>query len=121
MAQPILPTEKKIHMGVKLVSTDGIDLPFKPFVLIPEDQFALFESWLWTAKAVRPAQLDQVVAAGRLGREAAGELRPGAQFILHSGNLILADRAPLSQVDSRFQGVRPRAQQPCCSGSDQLS
>src|ERR1017187_7124310 len=53
---------------------------------------ALLATAMRTAKAVRPAQLDQVVAAGRLGREAAGELRPGAQFILHSGNLILADR-----------------------------
>src|ERR1017187_7597556 len=32
-----------------------------------------------TAKAVRPAQLDQIVTAGRLGGEALRELRCGAQ------------------------------------------
>jgi hypothetical protein len=50
MAQQILPTDKTIHMGVKLVSTDGIDLPFKPFVLIPQDWFVLFESLATAAR-----------------------------------------------------------------------
>jgi hypothetical protein len=38
MAQPAFPIDKKFRMGVKLVSTDGQELPFKGFVLIPEDR-----------------------------------------------------------------------------------
>src|ERR1022692_2135258 len=64
-----------------------------------------------TAKALRPAQLDQIVAAGRLGREALRELRGGAQIFLHPASILAVSRS-LSQVDSRFQGARTRAQQP---------
>src|ERR1017187_10313359 len=49
------------------------------------------------------AELDQIVAAGRPGREALRELRGGAQIFLHPAS-ILAESRSLSQVDSRFQG-----------------
>jgi hypothetical protein len=52
MTQPILPTDKTIQMGVKLVSMDGIELPFKPFVLIPQDQFVLCEKLVVAARNV---------------------------------------------------------------------
>ena len=57
------------------------------------------------------AELDQIVAAGRLGREALRELRGGAQIFLHPASILAVSRS-LSQVDSRFQGARTRAQQP---------
>src|ERR1039457_1067256 len=71
-----------------------------------------------SAKAVRPAQLDQIVTAGRLGGEALRELRCGAQIVLHPAS-ILADCAPLSQMDSRFSGVHARAERERCGGSGQ--
>src|ERR1022692_3907194 len=71
-----------------------------------------------TAKAVRPAQLDQIVTAGRLGGEALRELRCGAPIVLHPAS-ILADCAPLSQMDNRFSGVHARAEQERCGGSEQ--
>jgi hypothetical protein len=43
MAQPTLPPDKTFRMVVKLVSTDGNELPFKGFVLIPEDRLIVFE------------------------------------------------------------------------------
>src|ERR1017187_3522361 len=48
--------------------------------------------------------LDQIVAAGRLGRKALRELRDGAQIFLHPPS-ILAESRSLSQVDSRFLGA----------------
>src|ERR1017187_3864171 len=79
---------------------------------------ALPAAAMWAAKAVRPAQLDQIVTAGRLGGEAFGELRRGAQIVLHPAS-ILADCAPLSQMDSRFSGVHARAERERCGGSGQ--
>ena len=43
MAQPTLPPDKTFRMVVKLVSTDGIDLPFKGFGLVPEERLNLLE------------------------------------------------------------------------------
>jgi hypothetical protein len=43
MTQPILPPDKTFRMVVKLVSSDGIELPFKGFVLVPEDRLVLLE------------------------------------------------------------------------------
>src|ERR1022692_2565461 len=49
------------------------------------------------AKAVRPAQLDQVIAAGGLGREAGCQLGRGVAIVRHPASM-LADCAPPSQV-----------------------
>src|ERR1017187_4437772 len=49
------------------------------------------------AKAVRPAQLDQVIAAGGLGREAGCQLGRGVAVVRHPASM-LADCAPPSQV-----------------------
>ena len=43
MTQPVLPVDKTFRMVVKLVSTDGIELPFKGFALVPEDRLISFE------------------------------------------------------------------------------
>ena len=43
MTQPALPVDKTFRMIVKLVSTDGIELPFKGFALVPEDRLVSFE------------------------------------------------------------------------------
>jgi hypothetical protein len=43
MAQPILPLDKTFRMAVKLVSTDGNELPFEGFMLVPEDRLVLLE------------------------------------------------------------------------------
>jgi hypothetical protein len=43
MTQPTLPTDKTIRMEVKLVGTDGVEIPFKGVMLVPEDRLVLFE------------------------------------------------------------------------------
>src|ERR1017187_7466019 len=65
------------------------------------------------------AVLDQIVAAGRLGRKAPRELRDGAQIFLHPPS-ILAESRSLSQVDSRFLGGPASERQPLSGGSGQL-
>src|ERR1019366_7116985 len=72
-----------------------------------------------TGKALRPAQLDQIVAAGRLGRKAPRELSDGAQIFLHPP-ATLAESRSLSQVDSRFLGGPASERQPLSGGSGQL-
>jgi hypothetical protein len=52
MTQPALPTDKTFHMAVELVSTDGKKLPFKGFVLIPEDRWVLIEKLAAAAQDV---------------------------------------------------------------------
>src|ERR1019366_9109055 len=59
-----------------------------------------------TAKALRPAQLDQIVAAGRLGRKALRELRDGAQIFLHPPS-ILAESRSLSVLTASSSIGRP--------------
>src|ERR1019366_4963724 len=67
-----------------------------------------------TAKALRPAQLDQIVAAGRLGRKALRELRDGAQIFLHPPS-ILAESRSLSHPALGMDEAREliRAANPC--------
>ena len=74
-----------------------------------------------TAKAVRPAQTGSD-SHGRPPRSrSAWRTPPQCSDRSPSGNLILAESCPLSQVDSRFSGAaRTRAQQPH-SGSRQPS
>ena len=50
MTQPVLPVDKTFRLVVRLVSTDGIELPFKGFALVPEDALVAFEN---VAKAAR--------------------------------------------------------------------
>ena len=68
MAQPILPTDKTFRMPVKLVSTDGNELPFEGFMLVPEDRLVLLEK---VAKAARDVMVYRREAAqdpNRIGK-----------------------------------------------------
>lgn len=64
MAQPTLPTDKTVRIPVKLVTTAGDELPFKGFVLIPEERLVKLE-------ALALAAQDLVTR----NREAAGDVR----------------------------------------------
>lgn len=50
MPEQITPSEKTLRMPVKLVSTDGVELPLKGFVLIPEERLVLLEKLAVTAR-----------------------------------------------------------------------
>jgi hypothetical protein len=43
MAQQILPSDKTVRIPVKLVTMAGDELPFRGFMLVPEDRMILFE------------------------------------------------------------------------------
>jgi hypothetical protein len=50
MDQSALPIDKQFRMSVKLVSTDGDELPFKGFALVPEGRLALLENLAASAR-----------------------------------------------------------------------
>jgi hypothetical protein len=56
MAQPALPPDKTFRMVVKLVSTDGNELPFPGFVLIPEDRLVPLEKIAIAARDILATQ-----------------------------------------------------------------
>ena len=66
MAQPTLPPDKTFRMVVKIVSTDGNELPFKGFVLIPEDRLAPLEKIAVAARDLVARQNDAVQNVNRL-------------------------------------------------------
>jgi len=66
MTQPTLPPDKTFRMVVKIVSTDGNELPFKGFVLIPEDRLAPLEKIAVAARDLVARQNDAVQNVNRL-------------------------------------------------------
>ena len=65
MAQPTLPPDKTFRMVVKLVSTDGNELPFKGFVLIPEGRLASFENVALAARYLLARHIDALKDASQ--------------------------------------------------------
>jgi hypothetical protein len=52
MAQPITPDDKTVRIPVKLVTMAGDELPFKGFMLVPEDRLVLLEKLATAANAL---------------------------------------------------------------------
>jgi hypothetical protein len=67
MAQPTFPIDKTFRMSVKLVSTDGNELPFKGFMLVPEDRLVCFENVAKAARNLMARHTEQQQNATRIG------------------------------------------------------
>jgi chromosome segregation ATPase len=56
MAERILPTDKTVRIPVRFVTVDGDLLPFKGFMLVPEDRLVLLEKVATAAQDLVAAQ-----------------------------------------------------------------
>jgi hypothetical protein len=68
MAQPILPIDKTFRMPVKLVSTDGNELPFEGFMLVPEERLVLLENVAKAAQNLIARHTEQMQDANKIGK-----------------------------------------------------
>ncbi len=68
MTQPTNLPDSTFRMRVKLVSTDDEELPFKGFMLIPEDRLVLLEKLAAAARDLVARQRDAVQDINNVGK-----------------------------------------------------
>jgi hypothetical protein len=66
MSQHTTPVDKTLRIPVKLVGTDGVDLPFKGFALIQEETLTLFEKIATAAKAIVSINQDDLTQSFKM-------------------------------------------------------
>lgn len=74
MPEQITRSEKTFRMQVKLVSTDGVELPLNGFALIPEERLVLLEKLAVAAKSLLTSHKEAVADVNK-GQQVADALK----------------------------------------------